>query len=485
MRADGLGRFSDSDGRAWLKPTFRLPLLFLVCALPLGLVLARLVPVAEVPDETAHIARAYGLSTGQWIGRRRPPFAGTTLPLSGYTIDLGLLAASTPSAEAGGMVSAAADAGRQGAAWSGQTIYGSWPNTATYSPVFYVLSAACLGAGRVMGVSPALSIAAARVANLLGFALMGAVALLLARRARFTLFALLCLPSSVSLAASVSQDGLLIAGSVLGAALLTRPGVASRRWAAVALAAVGMAKPPYLPLVALLVTRRVASGGGGWWRGLGLAAVAALPGVLWSLAVLRWATAPFNALPYAPGPLYGGPIASFASTDSGAQAAILRADPSLLLRLPLHTALAEWQVWATELVGVLGALSLQLPDTLYIVWYLALGCAALGDVLAAPRPGSLPASAAGAGVAVGAALSSAFLVFVVEYLIWTHVGDPIVAGVQGRYFVPLLAAGALALPGLGVLRGWAARAWLAPALVASGAQFLVVPLLVVRRWYLR
>ena len=444
----------------------------------------RLVPFGEVPDETAHIVRAYALSTGQWIGRRVPPPPGESVPQAGYEVDTGLFTISFASREPGGIVTAALARDRSATGWSNQTIFTSVPNTASYAPVFYLLSGAALGAGHLAGLGPEFCVFLARTANMLGFAVLGTAALMLARRARLLLFALLCLPSSLALAASVNQDGLLIAAAVLAAALLTRPAAADRRWAALVLAAVCLAKPPYLPLVALLLVPPMR-----WrWRGVaggaGLAVLASLPAVAWSLAALRWTVVPFFTGPYAPGPLYTGPVTSFGYTDSGAQLAILRSDPSLLLFLPIRTAATWWRVWLDEVVGVLGQLSLVLPGGLYALWFAALACAAAGDVLTrSPAPAATP-SLFRSTVVLLAILASLLMVFLVQFLSWTHVGDPSVAGVQGRYFVPLLASAAVGLPAVPVLRDRLATAWAIPVLGAATAQFMAIPLLVVRRWYL-
>ena len=463
-------------------PALRLPLLFLVCVLPLGLVLARLTPMAEVPDETAHIVRAYAVATGQWIGHRIPPPPGDTVPQAGYDVDTGLFATAFASHEPGGLVTAPLEAARDAARWSNQTAFAYAPNTASYAPVFYLLSGGALGVARALGAEPEGAIAAARVANLLGFALLGAVAMLVARGARYTLFALLCLPSGLSLAASVNQDGLLIAAVVLAVALLTRREPVARLWAAPVLAAVCLAKPPYLPLVALLLVPAEGWSVRGVARGAGLGLLAAVPGVLWSVVALRRTVVPFFTGPYAPGGLYTGATTSFTYTDSAAQLAILRHDPSLILRLPVGTAHTWWRVWLNEIVGVLGQLSLVLPPTLYHAWFVALACAVLGDVVAR-RPAAAPWRPMRAVAALVGAGCAALLVFTVQYLTWTHVGEPTVSGVQGRYFVPLLAAAALALPAVPLLAGRTV-VFLMPTLATAIAGLAVIPPLIVRRWFL-
>ena len=474
---DGRGLAGDGARMAFA----RLPVLFLLCALPLGLVLARLVPPGEVPDEAAHAIRAYAVSTGQWIGRRAPAGPGGTLLTAGYTVDTGLFAVAL--APPDGLVTADLARQRDATGWSGAAVFASVPNTASYAPALYLVSGAALGAGRWLGLGPAFCLQAARVANLLAYAALGALALRLARRARFLLFALLCLPGSVSLAASLNQDGLLIALAVLAASLLTRPGATARRWAALPLAAVCLAKPPYLPLAGLLIIPP------GRWRwaafgsGAGLAVAAALPALAWTAAAVRRTLVPFTTGTYTPGPLYAGAQTVFDTTDSGAQLAILLADPLRIITLPVEPGALWWRVWPHEVIGVLGQLSLVLPDGLYAAWFAALACALAGDVVAARRDAA-PWGIGRALIVLGTVGASVLLVFVAQYLSWPHVGADSIAGVQGRYFVPLLAALVLAVPSVPALRGAASGALAAPAALVSAGQFVAIPLIVVRRWYL-
>jgi uncharacterized membrane protein len=73
------------------------------------------------------------------------------------------------------------------------------------------------------------------------------------------------------------------------------------------------------------------------------------------------------------------------------------------------------------------------------------------------------------------------LIFVIQYLSWTRPGAEIIDGVQGRYFIPLAAALALAVPGyrrLGPL--------IRPAALGGLAMFgVITPLVVVQALVVR
>ena len=247
------------------------------------------------------------------------------------------------------------------------------------------------------------------------------------------------------------------------------------------LALVIAAKPVYLPLagLVLLVPAR-------WRIRLGAAGLAGLPGIGWFLLARRVAAVPFPVpTPYASGPLWPGPAASFVVTDPAMQAQVLLHQPSLLLSLPTEAILFHGAGRIREMIGILGKLDLLLPTPLYAVWMLAVVAA----ILAAAAGG--PAMAAAmprwgrpwAGVCL---LASVFAVYLSQYLAWTQVGADEIAGVQGRYFVPLLPFLALALPCTNVGRGGALEQWaIGTVLAAAAMAAIVVPVLTAMTYWLR
>ena len=158
---------------------------------------------------------------------------------------------------------------------------------------------------------------AARLANLLIALSISTAGLMLTRRGVGLLFTTLLLPPSVSLMASVNQDGLLIATSALAASLATRIGTDAAPWrqpaypgAAVSVGCICLAKPPCLPMTVLLLLpfgtalRRSPPG----WLAMRLATVGTiLPLVpLWSWANVHHAAAPICRAPEEAGPFWTG-----------------------------------------------------------------------------------------------------------------------------------------------------------------------------------
>ena len=477
--------FAPSPTSSWF-----LPACFVLFALPVLLFLAVSVPTGEVPDEVAHIIRMNGLLHGSIVGHRVPrgDHAGNPLPDSGVTANAAMLAAGfsfTPGSPlAQRVMTRDRLSALQNLAWEDHTGFVSIPNTAVYAPLFYIPGAAAMGAAHVAGAGPWQAVIAARVANAVLYVLLGLAALLLARRAQGLLFAALLLPMSLWLGASCNQDGGVIATTVLAAALFSR-GTARGWWAgALALAAVAVAKPLYLPLAGCAVLLLPARGLALPMRAAGAALVVA-PALAWFAIAQHYAVVPFvRGEPFAAGPYwFGSPGQVFGAVDAGLQLQVLLHRPSLLFTLPVRTALADPYL-GKGVVGILGVLDIILPDWLYGLWFTALGALCLGESLAARHagaPGPLAAALMFACIA-----ATVLALFDGQYLSWTYTGAALVQGVQGRYFIPLLPFVGLALPTLRTAAAPALRAaFRLPALAAAAAGLAVIPALVLTTYYLR
>ncbi|MDP4023391.1 DUF2142 domain-containing protein [Methylobacterium sp. NEAU 140] len=413
---------------------------FLALCLPVCLALALIVPLGEVADEAAHLARAAALSEGQLVGHRETvTYAdGSTHVAAGMRIDPVWIRAgrSRPPDVRGTLAPIEAEPGPDGRVF--MPLY----TVATYPPLLYAPGAAGLLAGRALGLAPEGAARLGRLANAAAYLALGVAALALATRGRAALFALLALPMPLSLAASLSQDALVVALAALAAALLTpRPQVGRggyrRLWAAAgALALVVLAKPPYAPLAAMLLVPlppRSAIGRFLLRRGP-LVALAVAPAALWTLAATALVATPVPRPAYEAGPLWPGPRpATFSATDPGAQARVLLAEPARLLTVPAKYlfGLKHLIALAREAIGSFGWADRPLPAPLYALWAAALLVPWLAD-----RRGPLPPGPERAGLAACAVLCL-WLVILSQYLSWTDVGTDRVDGPQGRYLLPL------------------------------------------------
>jgi uncharacterized membrane protein len=488
------------------------PVLFVLLALPLGIVLTALVPLGQVPDEQAHAMRAESLLYGQLIGHREPVLTdnGSVWPRSGVTTDISI--ADAAEADLHGSAAKVTEASRRAARatqWRDSPAFADLGPIAGYLPVFYIPSAVVIGAVRAVGFGPYNAAIAARLANLSLYIVLGAAALLIARRGRALILAVLLLPISLFLAASLSQDGLMIAASCLATALATwawelPPSRTPRLLSAAVIACITVTKPPYLPIAALLLLPL--SGADGAWvrmasllRRFGLVMLIAVATVVWLAWGAREVTTPFWHPPnrggfQEPGPLWPGPRpAKILEVDQAAQTKVLLNQPSLLLTLPARTLDGDVLRWR-EMIGVLGWLKLVLPADFYRVWIIALAVACLADLNArndAPRGRRWLDPI----VLVAACLVTVEAIYLSQYVAWTPVGAERIEGTQGRYFVPLIPLVAVALPPFALSSGAMTRgarttgtmtrgAGLLALAVAGAISIFVIPAMVVGFYYL-
>lgn len=447
-------------GLSAVKAGRRLSLLIFLClVLPLGLILAFVTPPGGVADEAAHALRAESLAHGEILGYRdvvRLP-DGSLRRAAGVTADPGLLGAMAVTGP-GQWVTAQRLAAAHHADWTGTRRFVEITPLALYLPVFYLPAALAMHIVETLQGGPAAAILAGRLVNLFTYALIGFAALRTARSGHGLLLCVLALPMEISLAASLNQDGLIIATCVLALALLTRAdGPAPWRgagapplptpWllATLLLGLVALVKLPYAGLLALSVlpieARRACA------LRAGIAALALLPAFAWTAFALRQISVPWPPLPpYPAGPLWPGPgHPLFAGPDARAQLTVITAAPTRILTLTLHTMLFLDRALALQLVGVLGFLSLRLPLWLYTLWAMALAAAATLDRLRETPP---PARFRNRDAAflILALAASVIAIYMSQYLTWTRVGATTVVGPSGRYFLPLLPALILLCP---------------------------------------
>ena len=477
------------------------PSLFVLVAVTMLVFLVIFVPTGEVPDEVAHIMRADSVRHGEIAGFRRPRLDDQGDPAIDAAVrgDISLVGAGF---EFFGLSlrdkheTLAHIEHMRSFVWANRLDPVSVPNTAVYPPFFYLPAASGIQLAKYAGYGPYDAILAGRFFNVLAYLALGAAALFFAERGRAMLFAILCLPMSLWLAASMNHDGIVIACSVLAGSLLCRKdpaGQTTARWiaGAAALALAVMAKPFLLPMTLIVPAtvpgrfrpnlRSAASG----------FALAVFPALLWGGAMALFVAVPFVRGPaYPAGPLWSGPAGTlFPSTSPGEQLHILLSVPSRLVTLPLDTLWQEGRWLWHEVIGVLGTLDVVLPPFLYDGWNWILAAAFSAGLIGGR--GSLKIDARSNGlrlVALAGAIASSWMIYLLQYLSWTKVGESLIEGVQGRYFIPVaaLALPFLAAPLLSIPGGFSLRRALSAAVIVA-ALFSVVSMsyVVLAAYYLR
>ncbi|WP_296944579.1 DUF2142 domain-containing protein [uncultured Massilia sp.] len=415
------------------SPARRMAVPFLPSWLCLGLLtvlsLIFITPPFQAPDEAQHFFRAYQISEGKMLGDVAHGTSGGSLPSSLSRLVehfLGTTAIHADVRPVGPRPLGATFAQLRMPLEPERREYTVFSGAAYYAPLAYLPQAGAIGVGRLLGAGPLALLYMARLANgLAALALIAWGLRLLPVGRELAAFAAL-LPMAVFLYASVSTDAIVISSAFLFTALVLNRIVADRWSAADSALALACAlafcllKPTYVPLLLLgfaqvlftqARTRAVL-------RHAAILCATLLATVLW----MRYSAAAV--------------VTVKAGTGMAAQLAYVIQHPVHYLVAVLHS--LYWRAfYYREFVGVLGWLTVPLPLPAYLLPIPAV-LLALGSEAHALSKRVVLLLAHGAVVLGGCVL----LVMTALYLYWTPIGFPTVEGVQGRYFLPLLALGA-------------------------------------------
>jgi uncharacterized membrane protein len=441
-----------------------LPALYVIWALPLTLTMVWLIPPWNNPDETNHMLRVTELAHGELLGER---FLGHADPLvpsghqSGGLANAAIITATAPFVPLvfhpeRKLTLSMRLAGDQ-VGWDASSSVVAFPNTASYPPLLYLPAILVVRISQAIGVHVDRTLFLAKAVTAATAVLISMLALKLARRTRYALAVMAMLPMTCELYASVSHDALMIAMTLLvvgwidGIVETSRSaGNSEVAGIALALAAVTMARPPYVSLavLAFLATERM--------RRSNVIATCfiVIAVILWSLLVSYYVLVPL------------------VHSDPLTQANLLFAHPFRMVAVIIATLRLYGASYGTQFIGQLGYSDTSLP--LYYIWFAA-GVLGLGFVAATNGRSRRP------WVALFAAVAGAVMVLASEYFIWTPPDAVVAEGAQGRHFIPLAAALILAVPGYPRL----GRLTQPVALAGLGVLAITTPYVVVQALVLR
>jgi uncharacterized membrane protein len=409
----------------WLEAR-KLEYVYLVVALLWGLTLVVVMPPFGVPDEPAHFFRAWGMTEGQlfpprdfqenlpvnvWALRAEFPVGniGDPTPYGGYDTSKirSLLGESISSTRT-----------RQVTAIPSQ------------NPVAYVPQALGVEIARITGFSPLGSFYLARLLNLLASIALVFFAIRAAPFGKLMLLLVALFPVTISEMASTSPDALMISGAFfftgLALSLSERPKVKDRHMLALlAVAALLITvKPGYFPLVGLLFLLRP----GAFASARRYAAwVGGTVVVVLAIAVLTAFLAPKApaALGAAVGPAPAG-------ADAVAQIKHVLAHPLSFVHVLSTTFSGNAIGYGYWMAGLLGWLTINVSQVAVVALF-ALIVVFMGGFDDEPLVGARRRSVL--LLTWGATMVSMCLAL---YAALSVVGGPAVAGIQGRYFTPML-----------------------------------------------
>ncbi|MEE8664286.1 MAG: DUF2142 domain-containing protein [Acetobacter sp.] len=391
-------------------------------------------PPGQTPDEQTHFARGVMLSEGQIIGQLLSPAAsdsGGMLPsnfTSGYTgfDDLPF----HPDRRASPIVM---DSLRN-VHWNKERTFIGFCTTVIYAPFTYIPSAATIWVARHTRMTILQTSYAVRLVNGFLTVCICSIAIALARRGALFLAVIASMPMTMALAASCSQDGILISLAILASSILTRfnrlTEISFQNWILLSFlfAVLAVSKPPLLmcaliPAILMLDKKK--------WLAL-------LPFALGLVFVGIWSWIGIKPVKIQFLPDRG-------VSDSG-QIHWVLTHLTMIPTLAVNTLKQNGYNYVREWVGVLGWLDAPLPHAFY---NLALATLFLSVIISASSLLSkevIPQSKLISAVTVLSILATAGAIFLSLYIIWTKVGNLSVDGVQGRYFLPIVPFFALLFP---------------------------------------
>jgi uncharacterized membrane protein len=404
------------------------------------LLLAFITPPFQVPDEAQHFFRAYQLSEGQFISEVRGATAGGQLPsslqeLSEHFLGTRKLHADRPIRPfpIGGTL-AQLDRPLDIDKREFVVLTGA----AAYGPLAYAPQILAIKMARMSNASVLTTFFLSRIANgLCALVLLGWAIWLMPLGRELIAFAAL-LPMAVYLYASASPDAMIVSSAFLYTSLIlnrTATNTWSHRDTALAVATGAtfcMIKPVYAPLLLLGFVQV-------FYARHRLVALLTHGGILVAACALTllWGLYAASAIiPMPEGVSFAGQV-------------------EYILRDPLHygVTLARSLLWRDfyymQVIGTLGWLTFQLPAVAY--WL-----PALAVVLALGSERNQWSRQSMAFVAAGLTITTVCVVLIMTalYVYWTPVGNVVVEGVQGRYFLPLLPLGVVTLLLAGRHRLW-------------------------------
>ncbi len=451
---------------------------YAVFAVPLMLFYAFFIPPFQVPDESSHFARAYQLTQGEFFPTKQPDpdapgeyiVGGTTDP--GIYLAAGKLTYLQFNSAKKYSINKAVEVNRY--TWRD----GEMRDTRSVSvnaPTFYAIPALGVVLGQYLDKSIVQTLTLSRLINGFFAFVVSCIALLALRRGFGVMFVLLLMPMTVAQMASSSQDATCFAIAALCVALLSRLNTELPRrnrrlcllWSTLLMITVIAARTPYAALSlfflyfayafrdrpAIVVECCVAF------------AVTWIGTILWALYVALYVSVPFG----------------LEGANWGEQARFVLQSPLEWLGILAESWRQRWDLYLSSFIGLVGHLDTKFPNVYLSLTGLTLGLAFFMSYWPERRTffRSMREQALVPGLIVLATIAGIFLVL---YISWSPLKNPIIEGPQGRYFIPpalFLALGAAqtALIGKGQL------AYRCLMLAFAAGTVILTPYVIMERYY--
>ncbi len=420
-------------------PVVSPPAVFLNIALAFGVILVLLTPPFQSPDEHLHFYRALQIADGHLIASQQK---GDCYGYSRYFEDDLCLGGELPKS----VLTTVRNVSQTDLRFDlnqrqqpqdilnllplplhpQQRLFINFKTTALHSPIPYLPQALGIVVGKALHLSPLGLMYLGRFSNLGVWLLAVTLSIRLTPVNPWLWVALALTPMSLFQAASLSVDVLTNGVAFLFVAWALQQGMpdkTSQRLTLQEIVAFGglaialsLAKLAYFPLVfvVFLIPRRRFGPRRRYWLSLGGIILGSLLAVgLWSQVVSQ---------------IY---IPLHPELSPQAQIEYVLGHPLQFVATLGRTAITQGGELARQFIGVLGWLDTPLPQGLIVSYWGVLAWLAL----VTPTPSRDLRWSQRSWLAI-AALSSILVLCSLAYL-WNFVGDPIIGGLQGRYFIPI------------------------------------------------
>lgn len=399
---------------------------FLIIGLFFGIIFLLIVPPFQVPDEPAHFFRAYQISEGKLIAEKRENTTGGVIPKSLFdsmmiwdnlkfhpeikTSKKQLFETFNISLE------------------KREKQFASFPNTALYSPIPYFPQAVGIGIGRAFYLSPVILMYLGRLANLVTSVAITFFAIKIIPAFKWVFFLIALTPMATFQRASLSSDSfinsisiLLIATIVSYAFDTSKKNVFTANVVVLCLLSIllSLSKQAYfiIPFLCFLIPKyKIGNKTKYFIICLSLILTSVFAWISWSLVIKE---------------IYVPLRIDFPTV--GEQSHFILSHPVKFALILLNDFNVNIEAYLKQFIGVLGWLDTPLPSILYISYAPILLFIALIDNCT-----NVIIMLKDKLIILAVLLSSIFLIYLLTYLSWSSVvGQEVIEGIQGRYFIPL------------------------------------------------
>jgi uncharacterized membrane protein len=397
------------------KKQYKIEKIFLALFIPMGILYMIAIPIGRVPDEPAHLARAYGITSGHFITEANEDgLYGEYLPS-----DLAKLTKNNTTYK--NTIEIMTDE-----TGDDEFVFVNDSTIAIYNFVNFIPQSTGIGIGRILHLPPVLTAYLGRLFNLLAFALLFYFAIKLIPFGKNFLFFIAFLPIVLQEAASLSADCMAIA---LSAALISfclylaydKSSKLTKKNYIILIILIlleSLCKIVYLPLcflIFLIPTKQFKNKKDRIIRTVIPIIAIVIINLIWLKIASRY------LLEYNPG------------VNSGMQTSLVLGNPIKYLQVIFNTCLSSMYQFAYGMFG--GWLEWLDVEVGHIYLIASIVIATILTFKISENKLQIPIS--NRILIICISLSIIGLIFTSLYIQWNPVGNTFVGGLQGRYFIPV------------------------------------------------